>query len=74
MAIAAFDTPTVSKGLQQAGTQESHVKAIALAVKQGQRDPATKQDIAMLKSDADNFHLKFSFDQLRTVEPTTGAV
>ena len=54
MAVAAFDTLTVSKDLQQAGIQESHAEAIALAVKQGQGDLATKQDIALLKSDIDH--------------------
>ena len=51
MARAAFDTLKVSKDLQQAGIQESHAEAIALAVKQGQGDLATKQDIALLKSE-----------------------
>ena len=64
MAVAAFDTLTVSKDLQQAGIQESHAEAIALAVKQGQGDLATKQDIALLKSDID--HLKSDVDHLRT--------
>ena len=64
MAVAAFDTLTVSKDLQQAGVQESHAEAIALAVKQGQGDLATKQDIALLKSDID--HLKSDIDHLRT--------
>ena len=64
MAVAAFDTLTVSKDLQQAGIQESHAEAIALAVKQGQGDLATKQDIALLKSDID--HLKSDVDHFRT--------
>ena len=64
MAVAAFDTLTVSKDLQQAGIQESHAEAIALAVKQGQGDLATKQDIALLKTDID--HLKADIDHLRT--------
>ena len=51
MAVAAFDTLTVSKDLQQAGVQEKHAEAIALAIKQGQGDLATKQDIALLKSE-----------------------
>ena len=64
MAVAAFDTLTVSKDLQQAGIQEKHAEAIALAVKQGQGDLATKQDIALLKSDID--HLNTDIDQSRS--------
>ena len=79
MAVAAFDTLTVSKDLQQAGIQAKHAEAIALAVKQGQGDLATKQDIAQLrsetKSDIDHLrtelktdidHLKSDIDHLRT--------
>ena len=68
MAVAAFDTLTVSKDLQQAGIQESHAEAIALAVKQGQGDLATKQDIALLKTDIDHLRteLKADIDHLRT--------
>ena len=68
MAIAAFDTLTVSKDLQQAGLEERHAEAIALAVKQGQGDLATKQDIALLKSDIDHLRteLKSDNDKLRT--------
>ena len=51
MAVAAFNSLTVSKVLQQAGLEDSHAEAIAFAVKQGQGDLATKQDIALLKSD-----------------------
>ena len=65
MAVAAFDTLTVSKHLLQAGIQEKHAEVIALAVKQGQGDRLTKQDIALLKSDIDHFHLKSSSDHLR---------
>ena len=64
MAVAAFDTLTVSKDLQQAGIQAKHAEAIALAVKQSQGDLATKQDITLLKSDID--HLKSDIDHLRT--------
>ena len=46
MAVAGFDTLTVSKDLQQAGIEERHAEAVALAFKQGQGDLATKQDIA----------------------------
>ncbi len=53
MAVAAFDTLTVSKDLQHAGIQEKYAEAIALAVKQGQGDLVTKQDIALLKSEID---------------------
>ena len=68
MAVAAFDTLTVSKDLQQAGIQESHAEAIALAVKQGQGDLATKQDIALLKSDIDHLRteLKTDVDHFRS--------
>ena len=61
MALAAFDTLKVSKDLQQAGIQESHAEAIALAVKQGQGDLATKQDIDHLRTE-----LKTGIDHLRT--------
>ena len=79
MAVAAFDTLKVSKDLQQAGLEKSHAEAIALAVKQGQGDLATKQDIdhlrTELKSDIDHLrtelktdidHLKSDIDHLRT--------
>ena len=79
MALAAFDTLKVSKDLQQAGLEKSHAEAIALAVKQGQGDLATKQDIdhlrTELKSDIDHLrtelktdidHLKSDIDHLRT--------
>ena len=61
MAVAAFDTLTVSKDLQQAGIQAKHAEAIALAVKQSQGDLATKQDIAQLRSET-----KSNIDHLRT--------
>ena len=51
MAVAAFDTLTVSKDLQQAGIEAKHAEAIALAVKQGQGDLATKQDIDHLRTE-----------------------
>ena len=68
MALAAFDTLKVSKDLQQAGIQESHAEAIALAVKQGQGDLATKQDIALLKSEIGHLRteLKTDIGRLRT--------
>ena len=68
MAVAAFDTLTVSKDLQQAGIQEKHAEAIALAVKQGQGDLATKQDITLLKADIDHLRteLKADIDHLKT--------
>ena len=69
MAIAAFDTLTVSKDLQQAGIEERHAEAIALAVKQGQGDLATKQDIALLKFDID--HLKSGNEQLKSDQMRT---
>ena len=61
MAVAAFDTLTVSKDLQQAGIQAKHAEAIALAVKQSQGDLATKQDIDHLRTE-----LKSDIDHLRT--------
>ena len=61
MALAAFDTLKVSKDLQQAGIQESHAEAIALAVKQGQGNLATKQDIDHLRTE-----LKTDIGHLRT--------
>ena len=64
MADAAFDTLTVSKNLQQAGLEKSHAEAIALAVNRGQGDFATKQDIALLKSDID--YLKSGNEQLKS--------
>ena len=69
MAIAAFVTLTVSKNLQQAGLEERHAEAIALAVKQGQGDLATKQDIALLKFDID--HLKSGNEQLKSDQMRT---
>ncbi len=68
MALAAFDTLKVSKDLQQAGLEKSHAEAIALAVKQGQGDLATKQDISLLKSDIDHLRteLKSDIGHLRT--------
>ena len=72
MALAAFDTLKVSKDLQQAGLEKSHAEAIALAVKQGQGDLATKQDIdhlrTELKTDIDHLRteLKTDIDHLRT--------
>ena len=68
MALAAFDTLKVSKDLQQAGIQESHAEAIALAVKQGQGDLATKRDIALLKSEIGRLRTEIKSDigHLRT--------
>ena len=79
MALAAFDTLKVSKDLQHAGLEKSHAEAIALAVKQGQGDLATKQDNdhlrTELKTDIDHLrtelktdigHLKSDIDHLRT--------
>ena len=57
MAVAAFVTLTVSKNLRQPGIEERHAGAVALAVKQGPGDLATKQDIALLKSDIDHLGL-----------------
>ena len=67
MANAAFDTLTASKDLQDAGIEARHAEAIALAVKQGQGDLATKQDITLLKSDIDHLRaeLKSDIDHLR---------
>ena len=61
MANAAFDTLAVSKDLQDAGFETRQAEAIAWAVKQGQGDLATKQDIALLKTE-----LKSDIDQVRT--------
>ena len=79
MANAAFDTLTVSKELQDAGIEAKHAEAIAWAVKQGQGDLATKQDLNLLKTElksdieqlrtelkSDNKHLKSDIDHLRT--------
>ena len=68
MAVAAFDTLTVSKDLQQAGIQAKHAEAIALAIKQSQGDLATKQDITLLRSDIAQLmsELKADIAQLRT--------
>lgn len=62
MANVAFDTLTVSKDLQGAGIEVKHAEAIALAVKQGQGDLATKQDIALLKSDIDQLRSELKSD------------
>ena len=68
MALAAFDTLKVSKDLQQAGLEKSHAEAIALAVKQGQGDLATKQDIALLKFEIGRLRteIKSEIGHLRT--------
>ena len=68
MANAAFDTLTVSKELQDAGLEARQADAIALAVKRGQGDLATKQDIALLKTELkfDIDHLKSDIDHLKT--------
>ena len=68
MALAAFDTLKVSKDLQQAGLEKSHAEAIALAVKQGQGDLATKQDNDHLRTELKTGigHLKSDNDHLRT--------
>ena len=68
MANAAFDTLTVSKELQDAGLEARQADAIALAVKQGQGDLATKQDIALLKTElkSDIDHLKSDIDHLKS--------
>ena len=58
----------MSKDLQQAGLEKSHAEAIALAVKQGQGDLATKQDIALLKSEIGRLRteIKSEIGRLRT--------
>ena len=61
MATAAFDTLTVSKELQDAGFEAKQAEAIALAVKQGPGDLATKQDIALLKSDIDHLRTEMKY-------------
>ena len=61
MGNAAFDTLAVSKDLQDAGFETRQAEAIAWAVKQAQGDLATKQDIALLKTE-----LKSDIDQVRT--------
>ena len=68
MANAAFDTLAVSKDLQDAGFEMRQAEAIAWAVKQGQGDLATKQDIALLKSDIEQLRTEFKSDnkQLKT--------
>ena len=68
MANVAFDTLTVSKDLQAAGFDMLHAEAIALAVKQGQGELASKQDVALLeaKIDQSNTDLNSKIDQLRT--------
>lgn len=68
MANAAFDTLTVSKDLQEAGFEARQAEAIALAFKQSQGDLATKQDIALLKSEIDHVRtdLKTEIDYVKT--------
>ena len=51
MANASFDTLTASKDLQAAGIEARQADAIALAIMRAQGDIATKQDIALLKTD-----------------------
>ena len=72
MANAAFDTPAVSKELQDAGFETKQAEAIAWAVKQSQGDLATKQDINLLKTElkSDNKQLetemKANFEKLKS--------
>ena len=61
MDITAFDTLTVSKDLQQAGLEQSHAEASALALKQSQGDLVTKQDIALLKSGIDQLRSEINW-------------
>ena len=66
--ITAFDTLTVSKDLQQAGLEQSHAEAIALAIEQSQGDLVTKQDIALPKSGIDQLRseMKIGISQLKS--------
>ena len=62
MANAVFDTLTTSKELQDAGIEPKHAEAIALAVKQGQGELATKQDIELVKQDIELVRVELKSD------------
>ena len=44
-----FDTLSAAEALEAAGMEPAHAKAIAVAIRSGQGDLATKSDIDMLK-------------------------
>ena len=46
-----FDTLSTAKDLQEAGMDTAQAEAVALAIKAGQGDLATKADIRELKND-----------------------
>ena len=48
-----FDTLSAAEALEAAGMEPAHAKAIAVAIRNGQGDLATKTDIGILKSDID---------------------
>ena len=51
MSTTTFDTLGASKDLQHAGMEAAQAEAVALAIKAGQGDLATKADIRELKND-----------------------
>ena len=66
MGSVAFDTLTASKDLQQVGFESKQADAIALVVKGVQGDLATKDDIAMVRSDVE--HLRSDMEHLASKE------
>ena len=47
----AFDTLSVAEALEAAGIDKAHAKAIAVAIRNGQGDLATKTDIESIRSE-----------------------
>ena len=60
MTNLAFDTLTASKDLQQAGFEAPQAEAIALVIKDGQGDLATKADIDLVKADIEMVRTELS--------------
>ena len=47
----AFDTLSAAEALEAAGIDKAHAKAIAVAIRNGQGDLATKTDIESIRSE-----------------------
>ena len=71
-----FDTLSASKSLQQAGMEETQAEAVVMAIKSSQGDLATKNDIAMLKSDIDSLQnlLEGKINDLRWTMVVVGGI
>ena len=51
MSGTTFDTLSAAEALEAAGIEEAHAKAIAVAIRSGQGDLATKADINELRTE-----------------------